>query len=111
MLYNKEWEKPAVEPKLEPWQEDLLKAAQLLREQGWCQLAAREGTAMCVSRAIADATQSSDRQAAAVNALLGHLSPRYVSANLGPSIISWNDTKGRTKEEVITALEAAAKGV
>ncbi len=105
MLYNKEWEKPAV--KLEPWQEHLLAAAQYIRDHGWCQRASYEwNNSACVMGALNSTKLPGMRNHGATATkfalFLGLPGNSFVAA--------WNDAPGRTKEEVIAALEAAAKG-
>jgi hypothetical protein len=82
----------------------LNRAADLLEEFGWCQGRAgskAEGT-MCLDRAIGEAEKD-----------LGILLARArttLSEHIGiPLPFIWNDTPGRTKEEVVRALREAAR--
>lgn len=105
MLYNTEWEKPAV--KLEPWQQHLLDAAEYIRIHGWCQ--GRPSDSMgrvCVMGALhATKLFGMHTYAEAANRLAWHLRfPNY------GYVAGWNDNPDRTKEEVIAAMEAAARG-
>ncbi len=102
MLYNKEWEKPAV--KLEPWQQVLLEAALYLNTHGWTRGTFKNQLGqVCIMGAFACIVPDMpDRQAAIFTALCEF--ERYV----GQSTASWNDQPHRTKEEVIAALEGAA---
>lgn len=110
MLYDKErWEpKPQ---KLEPWQQCLLDAANRIRKKGWCQgMGVNRWGEMCALGAIGSIDASTTARTMAARMLVRYLNaPPYVGY---PSvhIPAWNDASGRTKEEVIAALEGAAKG-
>lgn len=104
MLYDKNWEKPAI--KLAPWQKVLLDAADLLEHHGWIQGSLGcPRTGMCAVGAI-------------THAAYGNVSPidyesfneatRRINQACGFGVEGWNDTQGRTKEQVINKLKEAA---
>jgi hypothetical protein len=77
-------------------------AADLIESKGW-----RQGLAcnsplglLCVGEALDEVAGDG-----------AYIDRRITSALLpyGSSVVEWNDTPGRTKEEVIQALRAAAK--
>lgn len=87
--------KPAPYP--EPWQQSLLEAAQYIRKYGWCQLenqTEQGGVCLVVSMQITDPAQ-------------WRIGYEIIRAALNRSPVAWNDTKSRTKEEVIAVLEKA----
>lgn len=87
---------------------DLRAAADVLRRDGWCQRAWRDGDARCVAgaltRAVMDRTEAEgsnfDRPWQAASDAL--------TLQVGQAAMIWNDVNGRTADEVIAALEAAA---
>lgn len=98
---------------LEPWRQHLLAAAECLRVWGWCQGTGKIGNRRCVQNAISYVV-------GAINIVEMNAKPitAYHEANkklgsylgiLGESTDSWNDQPGRTVEEVIAALEGAAR--
>lgn len=102
-------EAPVVEAPVEPWRQHLLGAAQVLRENGWCQNIAQIGSRRCVQAAIGCVIPSP---------IEGTMSVAFHEANhklahyLGlPGDIThmWNDQPCRTAEQVIAALEGAAR--
>lgn len=127
MLYDPKWQEQTC---LSPPVRILLDAADLIEKKGWCQGRSSApqpsgGLAYCVHGAFAhithleaeyDADRQSDMNAATI------LLQRYLSANgqwdptravmctaTWVNCAVWNDVKGRTKEEVITALRGAAQ--
>jgi hypothetical protein len=88
----------------------LLNAAQYIRDNGWCQhkLELPSGE-VCAYGAMSRATYG--KEAHTLSEAVGLFSKYCVSAGLiqpNGSFPTWNDTPGRTKEEVIEALEKAA---
>ncbi len=108
MLYDKKWDeiKPITKP-LEPWQQTLLEAAHELRTRGWCQGVSEDRYGrVCLFGALSLAVGGNPKyiphdQSHQFEPLMNKLT------SVGYSI-PWNDTKGRTKEEVIAALEKVA---
>lgn len=95
-----------VKPELTEERITLLAAAEYIRQHGWCQnqVETHDGR-VCTVGAMGKVTihkREMDCSAAA---------KRFVDFNkIEPGFIGrWNDAPGRTKEEVIAALEAAAK--
>lgn len=83
--------------------EILLAAADDLRTNGWCQHAERDGRSHCAVGAIRELRGSwnePDHARAAEDYLRRAIG--------GGRIDEWNDTPGRTADEVIEALHAAA---
>jgi hypothetical protein len=84
----------------------LERAARVIEERGWCQghYETKSG-AVCTSRAISIATDEVG------NDMHDRFRARDTLAlHIGrDSIASWNDVKGRTKEEVVTKLREAAQ--
>ncbi len=102
MLYDKKWD-AKVEPKLEPWRKALLDAAQYIRECGWCQLTYYKDNRACILGALMLVTEADE----------GYLSTNppelaKLKAHIKMGIPAYNDTEGRTKEEVIAVLERVA---
>lgn len=108
MLYNPEWKAPITE--VGP-REILLEAANLLRKKGWCQWTLEDDQGrMCALGAILKANRNlSVHQVQKSLYLLGKFLPPD-KRGYGP-IVPWNNAPGRTKEEVIAAMEGAAHAV
>lgn len=88
---------------LEPWRQVLLDAADLLEREGWANLS-KHDSGLCVYRAIKRIVRTYDVSEAQRRLALhvGAISPTH-------GLYSWNDTPGRTKEEVLTALRECAR--
>ena len=89
--------------KLEPHQQTLLRAAEIIRERGLHKHGfGNHGEPRCTLGAIAEAANclEFDSYSAAVVYLQGRVPSR--------SVIRWNDAPGRTAAEVIKALTEAA---
>ena len=93
--------------------DDLNLAADLLEsgEWGWCQKQARSGDDLCMLGAVAIAT---GHVLAENHQYLDIYEARYRDAlhaldRVGPRKAAWNDTPGRTKEEVVAKLREAAE--
>ncbi|MGH3116525.1 MAG: DUF6197 family protein [Gaiellales bacterium] len=88
----------------------LLRAAEIVRERGFCQGPWRVGGPLCAAGAVSQAAEE-----------LGFVRPemearlRQFADALGGSahrdVHSWNDAPGRTAEEVAEALQRAAYGL
>jgi hypothetical protein len=140
MLYDPKWEVEApVEIKLEPWQEILLKAADLLERKGWCQNQFERLGSHCAVGAIGAAHNSKDNPVInyslpepvhqSVRILLEavnnaerqkdmdartawqKLFGRIPATKLFSSVPEWNDEPERTKEEVVSIMRKAANVV
>lgn len=104
MLYNTEWEKPAV--RLELWQQHLLDAAEYIRKHGWCQGQPSDSLGrVCAMGALYVTTLVETTPAEAATRLAWHL-----GFSTNSYVAGWNDNPDRTKEEVIAAMEAAVRG-
>lgn len=128
MLHDpKRWTMPQVKPPMiEPWRQELLDAAERIRQRGWCQrqFSDLDGR-VCAIGSIANfnANGTIDQlnpctnliSAAGKTAIIKLskylLNGRSQSFREWPgAIISiWNDEPGRTAEEVIAAFEGAAR--
>lgn len=106
MLYDPRWkEAKALVKELEPWQQHLLEAAQYIRKFGWAQRTAIEDDGrVCVVGALyrvcPKGTLDDDARF-----FRQFLEKREGWKEDAPA---WNDKRGRTKEEVVAALESAA---
>ncbi len=78
----------------------LREAADLLETNGWCQGAFAIGKRRCATGAI-NAVVASGEEALRAHRVVS----RYVGA---PLVSTWNDHPGRTSQEVMAALRAAA---
>lgn len=109
MYYDKrieEVEAPAP-VKLEPWQEQLLEAANVIRQYGWIQgWLGNEQNGYCALGAIARVTNTPYASPSIWRQLATHKFAGYIKT---VQIGWWNDAMRRTKEGVIAALEGAAK--
>lgn len=103
-------------------------AAALLERDGWCQNSLHDGERRCARGAIIAATEDVlgvDAVRGVVigpslttivggwaivdHALRDHLKAEGVfDGCLAPSVPAWNDTRGRTKDDVISAVRKAA---
>lgn len=120
MLYDPKWEvETPADIKLEPWQEILLKAADILKERGWTQDAfTKPGGSVCLLGAL----NRADNLAADGCSILkgsGRLDSCYSPARalaeakiielICPGGIPWwNDNAGRTKKQVLNVLYKVA---
>lgn len=106
MLYDKKWDKElpvtAPEKKLEPWQETVKSMIEVLETRGWCQGRIRDGQRVCLGGALRLATTGSTIKVFSDEATVVW---ELLSDRLGTRAWVWNDTKGRTKEEVIDFLK------
>jgi hypothetical protein len=104
-------------PTLDPIQRLLLKAAEIVEQRGWCQrsfenLDGQVCALGAINLAHHDCSGWGSRVFSgadlAVNAACR--ASQYVGRGIGYfTLANWNDTNGRTKEEVIAALRGAAK--
>lgn len=78
----------------------LLKAAVYLEEIGWCQNTFGYEGPRCAIGVLITMNHSNDH--------IYQTARDRLRAIVGKDIMSWNDTPGRTKEEVIAKIRAAA---
>ncbi len=109
MLYDPKWE---VEAKLEPWRGLLLEAADLIEQNGWVQFKAQSEDGYCAAGAMQEAfcnrhgyppsyhPDGRDEYRKASDELAGTIVPH--------SIPAWNDSLGRSKEEVVAKIREVA---
>lgn len=104
MLYDPRWkEAKAPVKELEPWRQWFLKAAEYIRTHGWCKYQARaDDGRVCTMGALYYVCPKNHHEDAR-----DHLE-KFLGKQASQGIPAWNDTPGRTKEEVIAALESAA---
>ena len=99
------------EVELEPWRRVLLDAAQYIREHGWCQntVSTKDGR-VCAVGAIGAAYEAAfhDKGCGIAITAMEHLD-RHLSISGPWSIPKWNDAPGRTAEDVVAAMEEAAR--
>ncbi len=98
MPYDAETYTPAIAPTEEPWRTVLRDAADLLERNGWCQFAMNKEKNICVYTAIERAGPD----------MLGPCRDKMLQYLDVTSIINWNDTAGRTSNQVIAALRSCA---
>ena len=80
----------------------LSEAAELIRRHGWVQRKSGSiGEGFCLIGAVINVTRDKHQCFLANEAL--------IRASGTISIVTWNDTEGRTKEEVLELLERAAR--
>lgn len=81
------------------------RAAEILREDGWCQGVSRdERGAHCAAGAVWEACPGPGGYPVRL------LTQIRLGRVIGTQVVSWNDTPGRTAEEVIAALGRVAAG-
>lgn len=113
MLFdNKRWTMPETKP-LEPWRRVLIDAAGHIRTRGWCQFSAEdENGSVCAGGAISLAASNSPTKWGDVP-LFEEACERvrlYLGYNVGYAFPSgWNNEPERTADDVINALEGAAR--
>ena len=97
------------EVKLEPWRQLLLDAADVVEQRGHCQHALSEGGGVCLYGALNVADHGNvnwvagvrhDEATVALTRVLGTCN-RWRN-------VDWNNSRGRTKAEVVNALRKAA---
>jgi hypothetical protein len=81
-----------------------LQAAEILREKGWVQDVMHSDQGYCMVGAIEAAARGSHHFRFAVQDAVN----RHLGRHKSDALSVWNDMPGRTREEVIAALEAAA---
>ncbi len=103
MLYDPKWE-VETPVTVEPWRNLLLDAAEIIRLGGWCQgeFIAFTG-AVCMAGAISEAAREGMYDGDVYETAYNRISRSVRSP------IDWNDTPGRTKDEVVDLLEKVAK--
>ena len=91
----------------------LRKAKELIEENGWIQRRSRASNGICLGAGMTDAA---DHVLGSYDVKTGgvyrHIFQEAVNAlrkvnGISGAIFSWNDTRGRTKEEVLAALDKA----
>jgi hypothetical protein len=104
MLHDPKWDKQVVTPALEPWQQECLEAAHAIRKYGWLQH--QYGNVVdgfCLVGALRYVGQ---------HEMVDPTTYMKVLAVIKRESTCWNDSGGRTKEQVIEMLETVAlKGV
>lgn len=112
MLYDPKWEKEIEVAPVEQWRTDLIAAAKVMRERGLCQGAYEWGVngPVCTIGAIRIAIQGfSGLPTKTEAAARMHAAIARVMRRVGGFVPGWNDITGRTADEVIAALEGAAR--
>ncbi len=90
----------------------LREAAETLELVGWCQgILTNDRGQYCAAGAIRRAVNEGNYQneGAAVTACVSAV--ETLEAEVGQTIVDWNDTPGRTSDEVIAAMRYAAERV
>ena len=86
----------------------LLKAAAVIDEIGWCQNGYTKHGGYCIYGAL-DHAAGFDVGEGATNQVVSQAAWRFIDA-VKSSVAGWNDTPGRTKDEVVAKLRAVALG-
>lgn len=109
MLYDKRWDvEPAPVKELEDWQKIVVKMIKVLEEHGWCQGRFSDGKGVCLQGALNVATKGIPAKGFTKLDMAIWLSIQEKSGI--SNLTDFNDTGGRTKEEVINMLrELVAK--
>lgn len=111
MLYDPKWEVPA-EVKLEPWQQILKDAADIIEREGWIRDSYHNKNGHCAIGAINKASKLNGKKLSttkAVAALHKIIFPYSPSPDMKEDIITWNDHYlYATKQTVIDILRKAA---
>lgn len=91
-----------------PAHPELLKAASILRRDGWCQGQYRKGDKSCLVSAVYRATHYAEPW----EDDNGYWGALYQATGSSMGLLSnWNDQPGRTQEEVIELLERVGWGI
>jgi hypothetical protein len=112
MLYDKRWDKVVETPLLVPllpWQEFLLKAADLLEEKGWTQGSywLKSGE-MCLMGAMG---RTLDKDRTTYGGEPSVMAEQKLTALTGGyGIVGWNDKVCQSKAQAVQLLRDAAKG-
>lgn len=105
MLFDTKWDKSIEAPvELESWRGALLKAADIIRRRGWCQHQASSHGRVCLLGALSVATGG--KPSTMKGDIFCEAERKLCDNGFHPA---WNDNVGRTKAEVISALEETAK--
>lgn len=88
--------------------EDLRSAASMIEKRGWIQGAPVTRDGVCALGAINLATDYSERCQEAVWTLAEYLELNNPVVPAAMKIPAWNDAPGRTKQDVVQAMEKAA---
>lgn len=112
-MFLEDYSQPA-KPVVDEIGERLLKAAQIIRERGWCQgIAEMRSGEVCAFGAI---LQTGRYDTVGIDAyvrlsdFVATLDHKCLPESAGTNFVArWNDHPSRTKAEVIAALEAAAR--
>jgi hypothetical protein len=117
MLYDPNWQPPA-DIKLKPWQEVLLKAADIIEQKGWTQGEFQKSGRHCAVGAINMATGGTPLSARqpeiayqATHMLLKFLNETTLEGSRIGSVMSWNDSYAKTRKEILKAFRGAAHAV
>lgn len=111
MLFDPKW--APVEIKLEPWQEILLKAADILEEKGWIQGSLGfDSKGYCAFGAMLTACSAGnfglDKATEKMSNALNNNSTLHFHDS---AIFQWNDGTGQTKENVVSKMREVAHAV
>jgi hypothetical protein len=88
----------------------LFRAAELVRERGFCQGPWRAGGPLCAAGAVGMAATDLGFSRAEMEAVVLRFA-RVLGGSAAYDVHSWNDARGRSAGEVVDALERAAFGL
>lgn len=116
MLFDPNWAPPPSEIKLKPWQQLLLKAADIIEQKGWCRNDYTSRGRHCMLGALmrADGKDGTMRNIpsrtmdAAMRRVEKYLNKDNVLYPYLFSIVRWNDEYAKNSKEVIAILRKTA---
>jgi hypothetical protein len=102
MLYDPNWELPETEIKIEPWQQILLDAADLIDTKGWIKGHLHTTNGFCVVGALQEANRGAD-------GLSGYNEAHArLYQFVGRNPMEWNDTVCLNQKFVVKTLRTVA---
>lgn len=103
MLYDPKWEAPVIDKT----STILHRAADLIEQRGWCQNSLQDFKGrMCSIGAIQMAESNAKMTTQAAVKLSNYI--QKMNIDRWGLVANWNDAKGRSKEEVVATIRAAA---
>lgn len=110
MLFDPKW--APTEIKLEPWQEILLRAADILEEHGWVQgQIGYDGEGYCAFGAMIKALATVNHMGLDDAMMKLGNAVATIGSPFDSAIFRWNDREDRTKEQVISKMREVANAV
>jgi hypothetical protein len=103
MLYDPKWHvaNPLIPKFRAPWRKILWDAANLIERRGWIQHRTFSEQGYCIYGAINEIGMAELSR-------YRHSAKSHLRRHLGANIATWNDSRARTKEQVLAKLREAA---